>query len=1070
MESQRYLFNSFLFILFIFQFSFSSNDTISPEKIYTTTFTNITTNETFSLDLDVPSWTSNYYLHFSTSPLTANSTDMQQIIYSPEREIPTPENAGNFSFRYSRNAKLIALAPNEMNKIYITLRCFKYPCSFNFSVRLEKDLAYLDWNENQNFLLFNSNSFGREKFNKINFTFPEIKERNDRIILSVLNVDGDLIRLLYSTNNSKRLAEYKQFDKINRGALYIFDNEIHDLNRFILEIISSDNKIITLSVFKSSNNNEGLILSEITPNTFPKLSGFNGEKDNIEQCFKLNTDYINNFVNNEDDLLYASINYFSSPAETFLNYHNNLKEIENKEGKNYINIILVKESNEYPQICFKPKSRSSMKYVFMIEVSHIYKGMENIDINFPIFSGTFTTKTLLPFTLGVYSHYTDVQYIDKISFHLKPITGKPSMFFVQCEDYPNCYYKHSDMVNKSDVFPSQDFGQYQFFTKKFENKTKDMSPLSSSVNLLYVYCPATESVNCKFEILVYSDIEEIILEKNREFNIVAEKDEILRFKYIEKKGSKFPHLIDFCLNVEENDVFFDEMKEVNNATVIYLKKDKMNCYRYKLDKKYHNIKENDIEIVFDIKAEKDLNYTLQISIPDIASHKIGEIINVKNLSFPYELNYLIEEEQDLLFNIYLTDNNRKGIDFTQIEISYIILNESYLDDDIEGTKETLDPATRTAVITINKDYINQNIGNKNELYFLNIAIMNKNINNNINIEDIGARMFLVNKQNLTDNILPKDSFISDKIIINNSNIFNLYHIKTEKNTFIEIKFSSNYQINDNFLVYFLEYNNETFNIDYIEKNKKPYNTTSNGQMYSFLYDNKETNSDFIFAVVSKLTKEKTDLKEINYIFKYKTYVSNEEYDESSKYFVNDSLTIENQNDKYIIQFDSIKKDNLAISNELYYIRKISENKKIKDENFSTYAKIQSEYELIQGEKSVENGKVKLTLPKMENPYGFYSILIDYPDDNEKFAVSKKYEKANDGNEGNDKNGEEKDNSLILKIVLPIVGGVVLIAVIIIIIVCVRKKKGTELKKSIMKTSFQEEGDLLDRNYINEEEN
>ena len=48
--------------------------------------------------------------------------------------------------------------------------------------------------------------------------------------------------------------------------------------------------------------------------------------------------------------------------------------------------------------------------IFMLEVSHMYTEMENIDIYSPIFSRFFTKKFLLSNSLGIYTHYSDIHF------------------------------------------------------------------------------------------------------------------------------------------------------------------------------------------------------------------------------------------------------------------------------------------------------------------------------------------------------------------------------------------------------------------------------------------------------------------------------------------------------------------------------------------------------------------------------------------------------------------------------------------------------------------------------------
>ena len=124
-----------------------------------------------------------------------------------------------------------------------------------------------------------------------------------------------------------------------------------------------------------------------------------------------------------------------------------------------------KETNEYPQICFQQDNTSLSDNIFALELSHMYSNMENIDIYSPILSGFFTKKILLSNSLGIYTHYSDIHFIKKIYFYLKKLKGDPIMYFVQCNNYPNCYNKIDEFVkNPNNAFKGISFGNYHFYS------------------------------------------------------------------------------------------------------------------------------------------------------------------------------------------------------------------------------------------------------------------------------------------------------------------------------------------------------------------------------------------------------------------------------------------------------------------------------------------------------------------------------------------------------------------------------------------------------------------------------
>jgi hypothetical protein len=214
----------------------------------------------------------------------------------------------------------------------------------------------------------------------------------------------------------------------------------------------------------------------------------------------------------------------------------------------------------------------------------------------------------------------------------------------------------------------------------------------------------------------------------------------------------------------------------------------------------------------------------------------------------------------------------------------------------------------------------------------------------------------------------------------------------EKNALLEIKFSSNYPLDDKFLIYIAEYKNSNIDINFLEQNKKEYKINSIGQMYTILYNNlQSTEVDIIFAIVSKREKDEIGLNKINYIFKYNLYKDNEEYNKKPKYYFNQNFTLTEESGNHIFEFDSLKKDYLKLIPQIF-IRKITPENKINNEKFGTFSKIESKYEIIDGQTKEADGKIKITVNKIIEENCKFSILIDIPDENEKFVIFNLVEK------------------------------------------------------------------------------
>ena len=1087
MEKVKYFLIYYILISFLFQIFLSIDEPmITPKESYQSFFTDKNSEINIAINTSLPN-NSIYYLHLSTEPYNNQSQDLQQIIFSSETEKPSANDSNIYSYRYSRNANLITLISNETSQIYLTVKCFKYPCSFNFKAEIQKDKANLYLDETHNYYLYDSNSIGKEKFNKIKFNIPAIKKgKNNKLMVTILNpkdTDGSFSKL-YSFG--KITLQQVNLYKINMGVVYVV-NEADDYRYYELEIESLENQFITISIkatILKSDKGGNYYESDITPNTIAKFSYLKVEGKKVNECFKINEDYISNFLDNDNNnYLYASIVFFSIPIKTYLNYSNSeFQEIDNNDFKNTLNVILPKKSNSFPLICFEQDNLIFKDNAFMLELSHMYPGMQNIDIFSPIFSGFFNTKILLTDSLGIYSHYTDVKLIKKLSFYLREIKGSPIMYLVECDNYPNCYNKIANLEKNPDkAFKAQDFGKFQISQKKYKTSTKDLSPNGLFQNLLYVYCPPNSGDYCEFQILIYSDWEEIVLNINEDFNIVSEKEDNFMFRLSLKKGEKNPTKIDFCFDASTNDINFDKLQEFNNATTITFVKgvNNMNCYRYGPDPKYNDLSQKDLDIVFNIQTLKDINFTLKNNIIYFSSNEIGEIINMQDFSFPYSTNYLIQNQNsNFFFNLYLNNKNYQGLNLAKVVIGANVINSTYaskiakqneikiLEGSIEGH---LDQATGTCVLNINKEFIKGIIKDDNEnQYYLHLVIVNNDISTNDN-KNIKAKMFLLERGRNNELTIDKNIFISDNITFDNNNNnykFNLYHIKMENKTKLEIKFSSNYPLDEQFFIYLLEYSEANIDINYIERNSKPYSNTSIGQVYTLLYENNDSNrSDVILAVVSKLDKNKINLETINYMFKYSLFSNDDEYNKRAIYEFNENYNLTKETNKYILEFDSIKKNGIILKNNEIYIRRVLVNKRISSESLATFAKIESRYELINIYKKEEGNITKLTLTNINNEKFDYSIIIDNQQENEKFILSNKTEIKiipPDDNEN-----EPNDDSLIFKIVIPIVV-VVMILVILLIILTLKKRKGNKLSTNIMKAPFMK-ADSFDERLINAEE-
>ena len=583
--------------------------------------------------------------------------------------------------------------------------------------------------------------------------------------------------------------------------------------------------------------------------------------------------------------------------------------------------------------------------------------------------------------------------------------------------------------------------------------------------------------------MTYSDLDEIVIHPNENFDAISDKDETLLFKIAFNKGYKKVEKVRICLNASKDDIIFSDMANANKVIVEEKVIKNQLCYNYEIDSTIYDTQKIDFGIIFNIKANKSIQYTIINSNNGIKNKKYGEIMIMKDFSFPYSLNYKIDKNLELLFNFYLNFKNEADLNLLDVEIGAIILNEENLarieeNQTIKILENSLigklDLATRSIILNLDQNFINKFIVDTDIIYYLHLVIINKKQNINQDIK-VNTKMFLYE---LRENLIEKNLYINDELTIESPNIFKLYHLNLETNNKLIMEFSSNYPLDDYFSVYFIESIKDNMDIKYLEENEKPYNKTQIGEMYTLSYENKNTLNVYI-AVASKYEKEKINPNKINYIFKYNTYKPNEN---PKTYNFNQNYTLTEEQESQIFKFYTVK--SIEESKFYYgeiYIRKIDGYNRLANESLDTYGKIESNYEIVNGKiNSEDNGTYTIKVsPKIEENNSYYSIILDIYDLNEKFVIFNRINSLDPTppsdipTDTKTDPKEEGDNSLVLKIVIPIVIVVVLL-IIMLIIILIKKKKGGELKDNIMKTSFQETegygegGNLLQDKYINDE--
>ena len=574
----------------------------------------------------------NSYIHFSTISVDSSDKNGQQIIYSSTEECPSISSAERYSFKYLKNAHLFINFKNNITQLHLTVKCFKYPCSFTFKGQIEKDYANLNLYDTYSYSYFISD----QKINTMKFKIPSSLNNlyldNDNIKKHLLTIsvtnpnDPEYSKLSLISGNNEISLKMKSY-KSSKTMIYSVieeDNiiEFSENNFYVLEIESMQNQFIFISI-KISIIDNNKINSEIIPNSSPKYSYLNFTDIIVnEECFKINEQYINDNLDNNDgnDLLYASIDYYSSPANIYLKYNDknvNIKE-NNILGESSINIILEKELGKYPEICFNLSE--SNESAFMLEVSHLSKNIENIDIFNPLLSGFFHHKSLNKNGLALFTHNSDAHYLKEITYYLKILKGEPEIYISYCEDYPNCYKDIYQLRNDKNVIKPKVENNICSY-KNYSNGFNDLSPYYPKQSLLYVYCPENEQNYCQFKILIYSNLDIITLLPNDKFYSNLQKENSDFYKIHLPKGKDEIKKIQVFLYSNEDTKFISE--DMNNITINKIIEETIQIYEYIPDKNYY-IHNHDFDILFNINAKKNIFYYIEYNI---INKKVEDIYN-----------------------------------------------------------------------------------------------------------------------------------------------------------------------------------------------------------------------------------------------------------------------------------------------------------------------------------------------------------------------------------------------------------------------------------------------------------
>ena len=292
------------------------------------------------------------YIHFSANSLNNNKL---QIIYNLNSNcLSEPEIQKSLDF--SEKSNLFVKFINQ--NIYFNVQCLEYPCEFYFSAKIEKDFANLNYDNLDTYSYFMTEDI----ISSMAFKIPSLQTKNGSLTISISNpTDIDYIQLYLVKNNdidNKQLIEDNIFKSRMEIIFFVIEGiekkeKLNENDFYVLEIDSMKNQYVSISIKNSSydtlyNSTKEFKLESkiIKPNSSPKYSYLSyenifdeindikkdnktnhkkveGIKDNknndniinltsIQECYNIEMEINNN------DLVYASIDYFTQPIYPFL--------------------------------------------------------------------------------------------------------------------------------------------------------------------------------------------------------------------------------------------------------------------------------------------------------------------------------------------------------------------------------------------------------------------------------------------------------------------------------------------------------------------------------------------------------------------------------------------------------------------------------------------------------------------------------------------------------------------------------------------------------------------------------
>ena len=562
-------------------------------------------------------------------------------------------------------------------------------------------------------------------------------------------------------------------------------------------------------------------------------------------------------------------------------------------------------------------------------------------------------------------------------------------------------------------------------------------------------------------------------------------------KWLDENGKEKTHkfseheLFSFSHYIEQNDT---RIKSYDNNLAFYL---------------WQNVRESDYFVMNEMDFNMRERFVYTQSIISLKYYCLLPLLKDENKKIIFE-DIIFYFELNAPGEVGINKDNNIIIEGTIVNME--IINQIKIEKKDEGIvdsknniKTSFDLSTNSGFIVLNKTYCEKiwnNIkNNTNDNAYLYISLKQKNERT---IEKDFSGQAIISFRNNKYYVIPSDQVINTKIdIIENGLNYYLYNLQLDgsydKNKII-LDISSNIAINENDLLYSLiDYNNiDDINNDIIKKNSSNIEIDNKTSIYfggkyhiEFILTEKNAKGIYLclFNNKTNIKVKDNELKSINALFKYMSYVPSYQ---SPIYELDNKIDIKQSSKNITIHLNKFKKSEKSISNYPkceFIIRKVKYENKISNEELSSLAPLQSDYEIFYSYKDeiIIKKDVDIIIPytRKDNEKFYFSIIANLYEDNEKFVYntfdSKDIVQIKDEEEKKEEQKEEqkeeKDRASV--IVLIVVMIIIVIIIIIVLYLYINKRNMKKNTDKLMQISFNDKKEeLTDTNalYKNQNEN